>query len=236
VSVEREGSTVTIRFWFSPDIAMPDAAYEFAVAIGVLRARRVAGNAAIAPLSVHFTHARPADTTRHQEIFRCPVYFGADITRVVLLAKRLNVQLPGDEPVLRELLTRQAEAMLEQLPRRTDVTSQVRALLGYEIGFFRSTVSRVAKRLGMSARTFARRLGSEGTSFRALLDEARKQTALRELGQNDTTIAELAHRLGFSSTHSFSRAFKRWTGTTATQVRLREQLERQQRRSERRRR
>jgi AraC-like DNA-binding protein len=219
LSVEGVGPTVTIRFWFSSENPMPAAAYEFAVAIGVLRARRVTGVASLAPLSVHFTHPSPADTARHDDIFRCPVHFGADTTCVVLLAKRLSMPLPGNEPVLGELLKRQADAMLEKLPRRSDATSQVRALLGCEIAFPQATVSRLAKRLGLSTRTFARKLESEGTSFRALFDEARKQAALRELAQNQITIAELAHRLGFASTHSFHRAFKRWTGTTAGKVR-----------------
>jgi AraC-like DNA-binding protein len=40
----------------------------------------------------------------------------------------------------------------------------------------------------------------------------RMQTALHELGSGDSTVAELAGRLGYRSEAAFSRAFKRVVG------------------------
>jgi AraC-like DNA-binding protein len=67
----------------------------------------------------------------------------------------------------------------------------------------------------MSVRTLARRLDDEATSYRELLDEARKKLALQELERGRRSIVEIADRLGFASSQSFPRAFKRWTGRAA---------------------
>jgi AraC-like DNA-binding protein len=71
----------------------------------------------------------------------------------------------------------------------------------------------------MSVRTLARRLGEESTSYRMLLDETRKHTALRDLAQTLRPINDIAHQLGFASSQSFHRAFRRWTGDTAASYR-----------------
>jgi AraC-like DNA-binding protein len=218
-SLERQGSVVIGRLWFDPELVIHEAAYEFAIASGVLWARRITGVADRAPLSVHFMHARPASTARHDKLFRCPVHFGAESTQVVMSADALELRMPGAEPALGELLERQAAAMLERLPRSDDVASRVRALLGSDLDLRGANAPRIARRLGMSVRSLSRRLDEQATSLRDVLDQVRKHAALRELTHDARPIAEIADRLGFASTQSFHRAFKRWTGNTADAVR-----------------
>jgi len=77
----------------------------------------------------------------------------------------------------------------------------------------------IAARLHMSRRTLARRLEQEGTTFKALLDELRRDLAMRWLVTEDLGVAELGHRLGFCEPAAFHRAFKRWSGKTPGQYR-----------------
>ena len=79
------------------------------------------------------------------------------------------------------------------------------------------TLGRVARRLGVSARTLQRRLHECGTSFRGVVDEVRSAEAarLRERGERVGTIAEL---LGFSEESALRRAFRRWRRTLARPV------------------
>jgi AraC-like DNA-binding protein len=129
------------------------------------------------------------------------------------------MRLSGAEPALGDLLARQANAMLESLPRNDGVSSSVRNLLGGGVDLRSASAAQVARRLGMSVRTLARKLEEDGTSYRDLIDDVRKQTALRELTHGTLPIVAIADRLGFASSQSFHRAFKRWTGTTADRVR-----------------
>jgi AraC-like DNA-binding protein len=66
----------------------------------------------------------------------------------------------------------------------------------------------------MSGRQLQRVLQAEGTTYQALLDEARRDLALARLRLPGTTAAEVALLLGYSEAGAFTRAFRRWTGTT----------------------
>jgi AraC-like DNA-binding protein len=79
-------------------------------------------------------------------------------------------------------------------------------------------IARTARRLGMSARTLQRRLRASGTSFSDLLRRKREFSAVDMLCQGHS-IAEIAKTLGFSEHSAFTRAFKRWTGTSPARFR-----------------
>jgi AraC-like DNA-binding protein len=70
----------------------------------------------------------------------------------------------------------------------------------------------IARVLGMSARNLQRHLADEGTSFKALLEEARVALARNYVDEGRLSVTEIAFVLGFADTSTFSRAFKRWTG------------------------
>jgi AraC-like DNA-binding protein len=55
-------------------------------------------------------------------------------------------------------------------------------------------------------------LADEGTSFRTLILEVRRELAQKYIADRDMPLAEISYMLGFSDTSSFSRAFKQWTG------------------------
>jgi AraC-like DNA-binding protein len=71
----------------------------------------------------------------------------------------------------------------------------------------------VAAELGMSGRTLARRLASEGHSFSKILDGLRSALARRYLAESEMSISEIAWLLGYSEVANFTHAFHRWTGT-----------------------
>lgn len=72
----------------------------------------------------------------------------------------------------------------------------------------------LAGRLHISSRTLRRRLDAQGTSYQALLDEARQRDARHMLESSGLDIQAISQRLGFLNPPSFTRAFKLWTGTT----------------------
>lgn len=68
----------------------------------------------------------------------------------------------------------------------------------------------MAARLGQTPRTVQRRLAAEGTTFREVLDAARRRRAEAMLAEG-TPFATVADALGFSGVRSFRRAHRRWT-------------------------
>ena len=72
-------------------------------------------------------------------------------------------------------------------------------------------------------KTLSRKLSSEGTSFRAILDEQRRQYATTAIGEGKMTITEIALRTGFTQASNFTRAYRRWTGETPSQARVKQE-------------
>ncbi|HEX8642283.1 MAG TPA: helix-turn-helix transcriptional regulator [Allosphingosinicella sp.] len=94
-------------------------------------------------------------------------------------------------------------------PFRQAVEERIEPMLASgEVG-----IERVARELGLSRQTLYRRLKAEGATFEELLDGVRKRLAVR-LIKEGVAVKEAAWRLGFSDPAAFSRAFKRWTGSS----------------------
>ena len=77
--------------------------------------------------------------------------------------------------------------------------------------------ARVARSLNRSASTLQRQLQAEGLSYRTLLDETRRSLAEEYLRDRKHSHAQIAYLVGFSDQSNFSRAFKRWTGSSPRQ-------------------
>lgn len=80
-------------------------------------------------------------------------------------------------------------------------------------------IERIARDLGYSRQTLYRRLKAEGTTYEQLLDRLRRRLALRLVREQGLSVKEAAYRLGFSDPAAFSRAFKRWTGSSPGEMR-----------------
>ncbi|MCK0536757.1 AraC family transcriptional regulator [Alcanivorax quisquiliarum] len=172
------------------------------------------------PLAVHFPHERPGGEQLHasyQALFRCAVYFRQDAACVVLPARLLRERLPHGDTSLREMLEQHARTELgqraaAQAPRT--LTADVRHLIQQTLPHQPPSRDSIAAQLGLSGRTLHRRLASEGSSYQALLDDARLERARTLLTTTDTTHADIAVALGFGSAQSFTRWFRRRTGAT----------------------
>jgi AraC-like DNA-binding protein len=82
-----------------------------------------------------------------------------------------------------------------------------------------ASFSRLAKASGMSARSLQRMLTLEGTSFRQLSDELRRERALQALVANPGVISAAAADVGYAAQSSLSRAVRRWTGSSPKSLR-----------------
>ena len=77
----------------------------------------------------------------------------------------------------------------------------------------------VARGLGLSVRSFHRRLAEHGASFQSLTEETRRELALGMLQDERYSLSEIAFLTGFSEQSAFTRAFKRWMGQTPASYR-----------------
>jgi len=78
----------------------------------------------------------------------------------------------------------------------------------------------IADELGMSPTTLRRRLRSDQLNYQALLDLARQYRCEKRLAKTWVPGKTLAWDLGYAEVNSFYRAFKRWTGSNYSDVKL----------------
>lgn len=173
-----------------------------------------------APKQVYLKHPAPADTTAHRAYFNCPVSF--DAGRDALLLSDESLAQPtrlGDEGITRFLLSH-LDAELAALQAAEDtLATRARATIARALSEGVPRMDDIARSLGLSARSFHRRLAEEGLSYQGITDDTRRELAEGMLAEDRHSLSEIAFLTGFSEQSAFTRAFKRWTGLTPAQYR-----------------
>jgi len=203
---------ITIVPRLSDSWPIPSDVMESLLAITLRMAREMCADPGLLPRAVEVRHAAPADVREHTRIFGIPVRFGADRNGITFLATQLALPVVNADPALSAILDRHAQELLRRLPPAGTLTQRVRALLAAELRGGNPSLDHVAAKLRLSERTLRRRLKDEGTNLSALLDELRRELALRYLEEHALTLDGIAFELGFADARAFRRAFKRWTG------------------------
>ena len=164
--------------------------------------------------AAHFTHPEPPYRAEYERVFQAPLVFGCDRNALLLDAAWLQLKVALVTRNVFGILSAHAEALLRSLEASQTLRGQVERLLMPILHTGEVRVSDIARRLGTSRQTLYRRLKAEGTSYEQVLDELRHRVALPYLDGRKVSVNETADQVGCSEPAAFSRAFKRWTGSS----------------------
>lgn len=173
------------------------------------------------PLRIELRRPVPEDGAGFDRILRTPLAYGRRRDRIVFDRRSLDRALDGGNPELASLNDAIVQKMLLSLGRG-GIQQRVRAVLAQRLEHGEPTQKDVAQLLNMCVRTLQRRLAGDGTGYKELLDATRRELALNYLRESGGNISKVTYRVGFSSSSSFTRAFRRWTGSSPTSWRARE--------------
>ncbi len=213
---DRDGET-WLRHRLPGGLAVPRPSAEFLLTAYV-RLGRIAAGRQWSPRQVRFAHARPSEVEEHERWFGAPLEFSGGENAVSIADEILDAACPSANPGLAAVLDRYAGDLLERLPRGSSASARVRAYLGQALSAGPVNVEQVAAHFKMSSRTLRRALRAEGTCYKELLDQLRRERALALLGEGRASIAEVSFLLGFADISAFYRAFRRWTGKTPREL------------------
>lgn len=166
------------------------------------------------PKAIRFTHAEPSYRAEYDRIFGVPLFFRSHMNAFLIDEAILNMKLPRTNPYLSEVLSARAEELLKSLEMSKTTRGRVEALLIPILHTGEASMDTIAGKLGFSRQTLFRKLKAEGVTFEKVLDELRHQLALYYLNGKKVPVNETAYLVGFSEPAAFSRAFKRWTGSS----------------------
>ncbi|MAM62201.1 AraC family transcriptional regulator [Maritimibacter sp. UBA3975] len=168
----------------------------------------------LAPVEVLIRHPAPRSLVAHEDWFGCPVRFGAELDAILYADEVLaRPNILGDEGIS-QYLTAHLDAELSEITHEPELVAQARAAIAQALSDGAPKMGEIAGSLGLSARSFHRRLSEHGMSFQALTEETRRDLAEGLLLDESHSLAEIAFLTGFSEQSAFTRAFKRWIGTT----------------------
>ncbi len=170
---------------------------------------------------VSFSHPPSGPKPEYERVLGCNVQFRKSVWAIAFTNEVLNQPIAGANPAVAQALAGEASQRLAAIDS-TRLRVRVAGVLRAEVALEARTPDEVAKALGLSVRTLQRHLKEEGTSFREVRDDVRREEAVDLLADSNLRISDVAERLGFQDVAAFDNAFKRWTGRTPRAERQRQ--------------
>jgi AraC-like DNA-binding protein len=186
------------------------------VLLGRFRAR--SEGAFVASLELATPH--PAEPEAFRRVAGTEVRFAQPSAALVIDRASYGLRLRDADARLHGTL-RALAATLDLGDGVSDLARAVRARVRGMLADGGADAATVARWVGLSERTLRRRLRDEGLGFAAIVDEVRREEALRLLGEGRCSLAQIAMQVGFREQSSFNRAFRRWSGDSPRAVRAR---------------
>ena len=216
----REGNRLIINLSYSGVPRHSDRhQIEFCM-FAVLRICRVLTGHNLVPQHFSIAHYRSEGTAEMSRFVGTKVEFGADTDEIALNSNARELPVIHADHHLNDLLLKYCEvALADRGAGISQLRTRVENAISSVLPHGRVLVEDVARSLGMSKRTLARKLSDEGLNYSELLEHLRRDLAVRYLNDRKMHVSKIAWLLGFSEVSAFTHAFKRWTGKKPSQIR-----------------
>jgi AraC-like DNA-binding protein len=183
---------------------------EFQFAINLSLSKDMIGDQA-KPMELHAAYPKPPYADLYERYLECGTcFFDRPTNELRFEAALLDAQPSLANPITAAMLRETCDRMLNEMQTATGVANKVHGILLKNPGQFPDEED-IAAQLHMVSRTLRRKLAAEGTSYKQILSDVRKQLAIKYLRETRVSIEDIAVSLGFSDASSFRQAFKRWT-------------------------
>ena len=182
-------------------------------------------SAELRPELIVFPTAAPEDASEQEAFFNCEMrYNEGDHLAVHFPRYHLERALLAGDSSLREPLETAARQRLAELQgqaadRADSVLNRILRFIREQLIHGPPSIEQAADHLDVSVRTLQRQLEADGMTYKALVDDARKELGGRYISNEELSLVDVALMLGFSEQSSFQRAFKRWYSLTPGEYR-----------------
>jgi len=163
------------------------------------------------------TYPPPSDFREHMRVIGVRPRFGAGMNTMTFPAEVMSWPLRYANPDLVQTLEEQMLRRVKQNP--VTLRDRVRLELARRLRADVPGLETIAASLGVSERVMQRELQSEGTTFRKVVDDLRRDLAAEYLADTHHSITDVSFMLGFSEPSVLHRYFRRWYGMTPASYR-----------------
>lgn len=214
ISLQSDGQQTAVYFdWFaSQELISPTL--EFLAAVRILDVAELVTGERVLPIRVECVTANEVPQRLVDKYIGMPLRKGS---RMRLLFSDQDLERPSraNNP----LTLRMLDHFFKDFPAPVTPsrTNEVKSCLRRRLPRGQVSIAALAEELGCSSRQLQRDLKAEGTRFQDVLAEVRRELSLHYLARQRYTPKEVAFLLGYSEPSAFHRAFRRWTGETASE-------------------
>jgi AraC-like DNA-binding protein len=170
------------------------------------------------PRLLELAYPAPGYADRYTGTFECEVRFNSARHRVVIDRAWLSTPMPAHNPLTAQQVQALCDAQMPSGSDHEEIVVLVERLLRARLADNPRLVD-IAGELHVTERTLRRQLQAAHTSFTAIHDRVRSESARRMLKAPGLSIAQIGAAVGFKDAREFRRAFKRWTGVAPQSLR-----------------
>ncbi|TCM69096.1 AraC-like DNA-binding protein [Acinetobacter calcoaceticus] len=192
---------------------------ELQVAIFYTRLKQISDDQEIRFSRIKLAIPRPKNVALYQQFFQCPIEFDHRYTKIYIDLALLERKVKKPDPVLLEILKKQADETLRSLSSEDSFVETVNQNILLSIQHHNATVDYVAQKMNISTRVLQNYLKFQNLSFQNMLTQIRIQLAQQYLKDSKLSILEVSFLLAYHEQTSFNRAFKKWTGSSPSRWR-----------------
>jgi len=214
----RIGKSVEIEWQFSPLIVDADQITDIRMLL-LCRMLRLSAGPHWQPSKVEIARREPESKALHRKLLARNIKFGAAANKIVFPSALLTSKNAGADLWLFEFMQRHCEQELHKFDAGKNIVSRVREAILSNLQSQKAVLGIVARELAVSERSLQRRLAAEGADFQQLVGQIRHELSNRLLAETDLRISEIAHRCGYQSSASYSRAALSWYGMSPANFR-----------------
>ena len=217
-SLKEQGTYLELNFCTSEDEKHIHYAGRDAGMVAIITMCRIICGENFSPVELNVTRKRSACADKLEAFTGIAVNYEQENNLTLFDRMHAEQRLASGNSELARVNEDVALKYLNTLDRESTVL-QVKAALIELMPSGQVSEEVVASNLNMSMRTLQRKLSDEQTSFSTLYKSIRQEMANAYIQDSQMSMTEISYLLGFSEQANFTRAYKRWYGTSPSAAR-----------------
>ena len=189
--------------------------YELSLGVALQVVRYLRGND-FRPLAAYLPHAPVGPEADYRQYFGCPVHFEQRDAGLELRQSDLDAPVSSDA-LAHEAIVRYLDSIVTDINK--GLVTPARDLVRRLLPTGAVTIDLIAAQFALHPKAFHRRLVAEGTTFRALLEQVRRELAEHFLRDTELGLTQVARELGYAEQSVLTRSCQRWYGRGPTALR-----------------
>ena len=182
---------------------------EFALS-GAIKLSKTLTGKKIIPLHTEFVY--PSRSIREYErIFQTAIRFSGKSNALTFRKSDLLTPIISYDTSLFEFFNTILHQKLNSINGDARFSVRVKQLLINDFKGQAASIEVAAAKLNLTPRSLQRKLKAEGTTYRHIVTDLKKELVQSMMSQSDFRVGEVAELLGYSDSSSFRKAYKKWS-------------------------